>query len=84
MILHIVKAKYIDDYQIELSFNNGQNGVADLKEALYGKAFEPLKDKKKAFANFKIDDELKTITRDNNVDLAPEYYTTWLLKIVPN
>ena len=72
MFLKIVKAKYINDYKIELSFNDGRVGIADLKEALYGNAFKPLINKK-LFANFKLDDELKTITWDNNIDLAPEY-----------
>ena len=45
MILHIKKATYIDSYRIELSFNNGRTGIADLAEVLWGNAFEALKEK---------------------------------------
>jgi hypothetical protein len=72
MILHVINAKYKGDYQIELSFNDGKTGIADLKDVLHGKAFEPLKDKTH-FSRFKLDSELNTICWNNNIDLAPEY-----------
>ena len=72
MFLHVTKAKYIEDYKVEVSFNNGRKGVADLFEALRGSIFEPLKDKS-IFANLKIDKELATIVWPNGADLAPEY-----------
>ena len=72
MFLHVTKAKYIEDYKVEVSFNNGRKGVADLFEALRGSIFEPLKDKS-IFANLKIDNELATIVWPNGADLAPKY-----------
>ena len=30
MLLHVTKAKYIEDYKVEVSFNNGRKGAADL------------------------------------------------------
>ncbi len=72
MFLHVTKAKYIKDYKVEVSFNNGRKGVADLFEALRGPIFEPLKDKS-IFANLHVDEELATIVWPNGADLAPEY-----------
>jgi len=72
MFLHVTNAKYIEDYKIEVSFNNGKKGVADLMETLKGTIFEPLKDKS-TFSNFCIDKELETIVWPNGTDLAPEY-----------
>lgn len=72
MFLHITKARYIEGYKVEVSFNNGRKGVADLFEALKGSIFEPLKDKS-IFSNLKVDNELATIVWPNGADLAPEY-----------
>jgi uncharacterized protein DUF2442 len=72
MFLHVTNARYVEDYKIEVSFNNGRKGVADLCEALKGFMFEPLKDKS-LFSSFTIDKDLETIVWPNGADLAPEY-----------
>ncbi len=72
MFLHIKKVKYLDDYKIEVIFNNGKKGIADLSDTLKGTAFTPLKDKS-VFAKVAVDKELETIVWPNGVDLAPEY-----------
>ncbi|MDX8408704.1 MAG: DUF2442 domain-containing protein [Mariprofundales bacterium] len=72
MFLHITNAKYIEDYKIEVSFNNGRKGVADLSDALKGAVFESLKNKSE-FSAFTIDKDLETIVWPNGADLAPEY-----------
>lgn len=72
MFLHVTEAKYLHAYQLEISFNDGRTGVADLRDVLIGDVFSPLKHDKK-FANFRIDDELETIVWENGADLAPEY-----------
>ena len=36
MFLHITSARYLDAYRIEVTFNNGKTGIADLCEALTG------------------------------------------------
>ncbi|MCR4289527.1 MAG: DUF2442 domain-containing protein [Candidatus Scalindua sp.] len=72
MILHVVKAKYIEDYKVEVFFNDGRKGIADLSDALRGPMFEPLKDKN-MFSQFKVDELLETIVWSNGADLAPEY-----------
>ena len=72
MMLHVTNAKYVGEYQVEVTFNNGRKGIADLTEALRGPVFESLKDKTK-FSQLKVDEELETITWSNGADLAPEY-----------
>ncbi len=72
MFLHITNAKYIDGYKVEVSFNDGRKGVADLIDALKGPVFEPLKNKTQ-FSALKVDEELETIVWPNGADLAPEY-----------
>ena len=72
MLIHVVNARYVDGYRVEVTFNNGQTGIADLSEALEGPAFEKLRDKAE-FRRFAIDPELDTIVWENGADLAPEY-----------
>jgi len=72
MFLHIVEAKYLEGYKVEVTFNNGQKGIADLSAALRGRVFEPLRDPA-LFAQLRVDDDLRTIVWQNGADLAPEY-----------
>lgn len=71
MIMHVKDARYFNDYKIEVYFNDGRKGIADLSEVLSG-IFEPLKDKS-LFSNFNVDEELNTVTWSNGADIAPEY-----------
>jgi hypothetical protein len=72
MLVHVVDAKYVDGYRIEVSFNDGRKGIADLSDALCGPAFESLKDEAE-FCRFVVDKELDTLVWENGADLAPEY-----------
>ena len=72
MFLHITNARYLEDYKVEVSFNNGRKGIADLAEALKGSMVEPLKNKS-LFSCLVVDKELDTIVWPNGADLAPEY-----------
>ncbi|MFH0924103.1 MAG: DUF2442 domain-containing protein [bacterium] len=72
MILHVTEAKYLNEYKVEVSFNDGRKGIADLKDVLKGYVFQPLKDKH-IFSQLKLDKELDTIFWPNGADIAPEY-----------
>lgn len=72
MFLHITGAAYLHDFQVEITFNNGKKGIADLSAALKGPVFEPLRNPAE-FSKFVLDQELETITWPNGADLAPEY-----------
>jgi hypothetical protein len=70
MLIKVIDAKYIRDYQIALTFNDGTHKVVDLKDSLDGPVFEPLK-KLENFKNFKLN--RWTIEWENGADMAPEY-----------
>ena len=59
-------------YLIEVTFNNGKKGSADLSDALQGPMFEPLKDLDQ-FVRFTVHEALETISWENGADLAPEF-----------
>ena len=60
MFLHIVNARYAGECRVEVSFYDERKGIADLREALHGPLFEPLKDQL-FFARLSVNDELNTI-----------------------
>ena len=67
----IVDAKYIDDYKIVFTFENGEKKLVDFENMLWGEVFEPLKDKEQ-FRQFKINKEYGTIVWTNGADVAPD------------
>lgn len=73
MFLHVTAATYVSDYIIFVRFNDGVEGLVDLREELYGELFEPLKDVE-AFKAFRVDPETETIVWDNGADFAPEFF----------
>ena len=70
MFLHVTEARYLESYKVEVSFNDGKKGIADLSAALKGPVFEPLKDLS-VFSQLRVDEELETIVWPNGADLAP-------------
>jgi len=70
MLLKIIEAKYISDYIIELTFNDGLTSKVDLKDHLHGSIFQPLLDIQE-FQKFSLNQW--TIEWANGADLAPEY-----------
>jgi hypothetical protein len=72
MTPRLIKAEYIEEYKIELSFEDGTVGIIDLDGDLWGEVFEPLKDLNN-FRAFKIDPDLQTIVWPTGADLAPEF-----------
>ena len=72
MFLHVTNAKPLDGYRVEVCFDDGRKGIADLTEALQGPVFESLK-KLDMFRKLRVDKELQTIVWPNGADLAPEY-----------
>ena len=72
MFLHVTHVQYLHDYQIQVTFNNGKTGIADLSVALTGGVFSELQNQN-LFAQVRVDDELNTLVWPNGADLAPEY-----------
>ena len=65
----VTKARYVRDYVIETTFNDGTKKVIDFTNWLDGPVFEPLKNKK-YFRKFFLDGS--TISWPNGADIAPE------------
>lgn len=72
MILHITEVSYLADYKLKVSFNNGENGVADLSSVVHQGVFKTLASREK-FAQVALDKDLATIVWPDGLDLAPEF-----------
>jgi len=68
----LLKATYVDQYRIQLTFADGTEGIIDLRDELWGEVFEPLKDVE-VFRSFRVNTELSTIEWPSRADLAPEF-----------
>jgi hypothetical protein len=71
-MLEVTCAEYTGGYRIRIEFNNGEAGIVDLSDSLWGPVFEPLRDTE-TFKRFTLSPVLHTICWDNDADLAPEY-----------
>jgi len=68
----IVKAKYIEDFKVELTFENGRKGVVDFKGyAEKGGVFTPFADLE-YFKQFSINREIGALCWPGGLDIAPE------------
>ena len=65
----VTKARYVRDYIIETTFDDGTKKELDFTHWLDGPVFEPLKEKK-YFRKFFL--EGSTIAWPNGADIAPE------------
>lgn len=70
MFLEIKHAEYLDGYRIKLSFNNGEDRVADLENHLNGPVFQNLRHLD-YFKRFSI--PYNTIQWENGADFSPEF-----------
>lgn len=68
-IYNIVRAVYVRDYVIDLTFNDGLSAEIDFSQFLFGSVFEPLK-QASYFKKFFLDGW--TIAWPNGADVAPE------------
>ena len=72
MLHDVIAATYQGGYKIELEFDDGARGVVDFsKYAERGGIFEKFKDID-FFRDFRVNEELGTITWGKDVDIAPE------------
>ena len=70
MFLEVTQAKYLDNYKLLITFNNGVQKTVDLKNELNGSVYAPLK-QLDYFKNFRI--IYNTVEWENGADYAPEY-----------
>ena len=78
MIPWIIKANYVNEHRVWLSFNDGTEGEIDLSNELDGEIFEPLKEIS-YFKNFRIVGH--TLSWENGADFAPEFLREKIIKI---
>ncbi len=72
-MLSIKEARHVGKYSIQLKFNNGKMGVANLEKTIFSdtrEIFTQLKDESN-FKDFKI--QHSTVLWLNKLDMAPEY-----------
>ena len=72
MFLHVTDVRYLEDYKLELSFNDGVIKEVDLKGELYGEVFESLREVE-YFKQVVVNEETNTIEWPNGADFAPEF-----------
>lgn len=72
MYIDIISARYINEYRIELIFENGRSGVVDFTKFISkGGVFSRLSDLT-FFRRFKVNEELGVITWEEEIDVSPE------------
>lgn len=74
----VVAVHVLEDYRLDLEFDNGARGILSMKEDLWGPMFEPLKDPE-FFAQVHVD-EFGAVAWPNGVDLCPD---SLYMKIAP-
>ena len=72
-MIRVVNVKHIEDYNVYIEFNNGNNGVIDFKNILEGDHRKIIRDllNIELFKTLKV--YLNTICWENEVDFAPDY-----------
>lgn len=82
MFIHVKEAKYLSDYKVEILFNDGKRGIADLSDAITDGVFAVLQDESE-FSKLFVDEELETIVWPLGLDFAPEYLYFKAFSAVP-
>ena len=71
--MHFVKdVKYVSEYKLLLSFDDGSVKLVDLERELDGEIFEPLKDIN-YFKTVRVNTDLDTIVWENGADMSPDF-----------
>jgi len=72
MYYEVIKAKYIKDYKLEITFEDGKKGVVDFKDYKNkGGLFNRFADIE-YFKKFYINDEVGVLCWPDGLDIAPE------------
>ena len=66
----VVSARPLEDYRLEVTFDDGTSGVVNMKDRMFGPVFEPLRDP--VFFQRVFVDEFGAVCWPNGADLAPD------------
>jgi tRNA U34 5-methylaminomethyl-2-thiouridine-forming methyltransferase MnmC len=66
----IISVRPLQDYRLAVRFDDGPEGIIDMRDRLFGPAFEPLKDP--AVFQQVFVDEFGAVAWPNGADLAPD------------
>ena len=69
-IIWVTSAEHLNDFNLRMTFNNGETKIVNLENYLDKPVFIPLNDKA-YFKNFKLNPF--TIEWENGADFAPEF-----------
>ncbi|MFO7901328.1 MAG: DUF2442 domain-containing protein [Planctomycetota bacterium] len=68
----VIKVTCLDDFKLDLTFEDGKSGILDCKPMIAkGGVFSRLRDPE-VFKRAKVNAELGVVTWDDEVDIAPE------------
>jgi hypothetical protein len=71
--MHFVRdVKYISEYKLVLTFEDGVAKLVDMKPYLEGEIFQPLKDIS-YFKTVQVNPDIDTIVWENGADLSPDF-----------
>ena len=71
--MHFVRdVKYVGDFRLRLTFEDGSLREVDLSQHLDGEVFEPLKNLSK-FMSVRVNADLDTIVWENGADMSPDF-----------
>lgn len=71
MLMDIINVKYVADYILIITFENGEKKKVNLENRLNGEIFEPLRNVD-FFKKVYVDKSLGTIAWSNGADKAPD------------
>jgi hypothetical protein len=66
----VLSVRPLDDFRLEVAFDDGVSGVVCMKDRLFGPMFEPLRDL--TFFRRVFVDEFGAVCWPNGADLAPD------------
>lgn len=68
----VAAVRYLRDYVIETTFQDGSRNVVNMKDSVWGEIFEPLNDLT-LFSQVRFDPEQETAVWPNGADVSPEF-----------
>ncbi len=77
---YIIEAHYAGDYRLWVKFDDGQQGLIDLADELWGDKRAPLRHQE-TFADLYLDHGLATVAWSNGAEFSPEFLYSKLNRV---